>query len=212
MDASVTPFIRCSVARNSHKETETNSVKRVHSNECCYYDNMEGFTPGDEPAEHYDPNLQLHSALRWFTATSSKQLMPLWTLMSCDVSIDSLSANMLDARHLKPVAHMKISRRFLPSSALACRTNCRHAWLPHWSSCGYIQTLTSAACSPNMCCCPVKPNHCVLGEGSAVKRALCNSAIPDRDVLSPLVKHTGRIQTNVLSVTSGFLKGLCGSV
>lgn len=171
---------------------------------------MEGFTPGDEPAEHYDPNLQLHS-LCWFTVTFSKQLTQLWTVMTCDVSIDSLSANMLDALHLKPAAHKKISRRFFPSSALACRTNCRHAWLPHWSSCGYIQTLTSAAHSPNMCCCPVKPNHCVLVEGSAMKRALYNSAIPDKDVLSPL-PHTGRIQTNVLSVTSGFLKGLCGSV
>lgn len=59
MDASVTPLIRCYVARNSHEGTETSSVKQVHGKECCYHDNMDGFTPGDEPAEHYKPNLQL---------------------------------------------------------------------------------------------------------------------------------------------------------
>lgn len=49
-----------------------------------------------------------------------------------------------------------------PTSALGNHTNCRHAWLPHCSSCGYIQTMTSAVCCPNMCPHPVKPNHCVL--------------------------------------------------
>lgn len=55
-----------------------------------------------------------------------------------------------------------ISWRFFPSSVLDNHTNWKHAWLPHCSSCRYIQALTSAVCSPNMCTRPGKPNHCGL--------------------------------------------------
>ena len=92
-------------------------------------------------------------------------------------------------------------RFFSPPRALL--TNCRHAFLPHCSSCGYIQTVTSAVRSSNMCTRPVKPNHCVL-EGFTMKRAFYNSPFADRNVHSPLVKRAGRIQMNVISVTAGF--------
>lgn len=94
--------------------------------------------------------------------------------------------------------HLEI---FFPPRALL--TNCRHAFLPHCSSCGYIQTVTSAVRSSNMCTRPVKPNHCVL-EGFTMKRAFYNSPFADRNVHSPLVKRAGRIQMNVISVTAGF--------
>lgn len=74
----------------------------------------------------------------------------------------------------KPQCHLLTRKSvgdFFPSSALDNRTNCRH---PHCSSCRYIQTVTSAVCSPNMCTRPVKPNHCVLG-GFTMKRAFYNS-------------------------------------
>lgn len=94
----------------------------------------------------------------------------------------------------KPWCHLLLEKSlgdFFPPALL---TNCRHACLPHCSSCGYIQTLTSAVRSPNMCTRPVNPDHCVL-EGFTMKRAFYNSPFADRSVHSPLA---GRIQTNVM--------------
>lgn len=122
------------------------------------------------------------------------------------------SAKTKDAIQFKPRCHLlpgkSLGDFFSPPALL---TNCRHAFLPHCSSCGYIQTVTSAVCSPNMCTRPVKPNHCVL-EGFTMKRAFYNSSFADRNVHSPLVKRAGRIQTNVISVTAGFFFFFAGSL
>lgn len=95
---------------------------------------------------------------------------------------------------------------FFSSSALASSTsNCRRAWLPHQSSCGYIQTLTSAPRSPNMCCYPVKktPSSRVV-EGFCDERdTLWLSQAEKQTCFPPLVECSGRIRTVVVSLTAG---------
>lgn len=104
----------------------------------------------------------------------------------------------------KPQCHLLARRSvgdfFFP--ALQLMTNCRHASLPHCSSCSYIQSLTSAVLSPNMCARPVKPDHCVRG-GFTMRDAFYNSAFCRQKRSLPLI--SGRLQTNVLGLTAVFL-------
>lgn len=104
----------------------------------------------------------------------------------------------------KPRCHLlarKSVGHFSPPSFLITTPT---AWLPHCGSCSYIQNLTSAMCSTNMCTSPVKPNHWV--RGCFTMRSPFYNSILQTKMCPPSSRQTlGRIQTKVLSVTAGFL-------
>lgn len=132
------------------------------------------------------------------TALNTHTLLSRWFSISAHLHLQRQK----DAAQSKPVARKEISRKFFPPALLSPAAPTADMLDSHTEAAVVIFRVWLQRLALQICVVTLKePNHCGVEGSYNEKKALSRAEMR----FPPLVKRTGRIQTNVLSVTAGFI-------